>query len=128
MVLLDLGLPDLDGQEVISRVRGFADVPIIVAVNKMDLEAANPDRVMQQLSEHDLIPESWGGETMFNMVSAVTGDGVEELLESLERKEFVRTATDSTVAGEPEIAFRLYAEHGSHGARASGPVSTYPFG
>jgi translation initiation factor IF-2 len=60
-----------------------ADVPIIVAVNKMDLEAANPDRVMQQLSEHDLIPEEWGGETMFTKVSAMTGDGVDELLESL---------------------------------------------
>ena len=46
-------------------------------------QAANPDRVMQQLSEHDLIPEAWGGDTMFNMVSAVTGDGVDELLESL---------------------------------------------
>ena len=60
-----------------------AEVPIIVAVNKMDLEAANPDRVMQQLSEHDLIPEEWGGETMFTKVSAMTGDGVDELLESL---------------------------------------------
>src|SRR5690606_25012012 len=62
-----------------------AEVPIIVAVNKMDLEAANPDRVMQQLSEHDLIPEEWGGETMFTKVSAMTGDGVDELLESLLR-------------------------------------------
>src|SRR3546814_15954583 len=68
--------------EALSHAKA-ADVPIIVAVNKMDLEAANPDRVMQQLSEQGLIPEEWGGETMFNKVSAVTGDGVEELLESL---------------------------------------------
>jgi translation initiation factor IF-2 len=52
-------------------------------VNKMDLEAANPDRVMQQLSEHDLIPEEWGGETIFTKVSAMSGDGVDELLENL---------------------------------------------
>ncbi|HEU5085653.1 MAG TPA: translation initiation factor IF-2 [Acidimicrobiales bacterium] len=60
-----------------------ADVPIIVAVNKIDKEAANPDRVMQQLSEYDLIPEEWGGETIFAKVSALTGEGVEDLLENL---------------------------------------------
>jgi translation initiation factor IF-2 len=60
-----------------------ADVPIVVAVNKMDREAANPDRVMQQLSEQDLIPEEWGGETIFAKVSALTGDGVDDLLDSL---------------------------------------------
>ncbi|MFP5320516.1 MAG: translation initiation factor IF-2 [Acidimicrobiia bacterium] len=60
-----------------------ADVPIIVAVNKIDLEAANPDRVMQQLSEHDLIPETWGGDTIFAPVSAMTGEGVDDLLENL---------------------------------------------
>ncbi len=68
--------------EALSHAKA-AEVPIIVAVNKMDLEAANPDRVMQQLSEQDLIPEEWGGETIFSKVSAMTGDGVEELLESL---------------------------------------------
>ena len=60
-----------------------ADVPIVVAINKMDREGANPDRVMQQLSEQDLIPEEWGGETIFAKVSALTGDGVDELLDSL---------------------------------------------
>ncbi len=60
-----------------------AKVPIIVAVNKMDLPNANPDRVKQQLSELDLIPEEWGGNTMFVPVSAMTHDGVESLLEGI---------------------------------------------
>jgi len=60
-----------------------ADVPIIVAVNKTDLPDANPDRVKQQLSEHDLIPEDWGGNTMFVSVSALTHEGIDSLLEGL---------------------------------------------
>ena len=60
-----------------------AGVPIIVAVNKMDLPNANPDRVKQQLSEYNLIPDDWGGNTMFCNVSALNGDGVPELLESV---------------------------------------------
>lgn len=60
-----------------------ADVPIIVAVNKIDLEDANPDRVRQQLSDLDLIPEDWGGNTIYVNVSALKGDGVPELLESI---------------------------------------------
>ncbi len=60
-----------------------ADVPIIVAVNKIDLPEANPDRVKQQLSEHDLLPEDWGGSTMFCEVSALTGLGIDDLLESI---------------------------------------------
>ena len=60
-----------------------AGVPIIVAVNKMDLPDANPDRVKQQLSDHNLIPEDWGGNTLFCEISALKGTGVHELLESL---------------------------------------------
>ncbi len=60
-----------------------ANVPIIVAVNKVDLEDANPDRVRQQLSDLDLIPEEWGGNTLFVNVSALKGDGVDGLLESV---------------------------------------------
>ena len=60
-----------------------AGVPIIVAVNKIDLPDANPDRVKQQLSEYNLIPEDWGGNTLFNEVSALEGTGVKELLESI---------------------------------------------
>ncbi len=60
-----------------------AEVPIIVAINKMDKEGADPERVMRQLSEHGLIPEEWGGDTIFVKVSARTGEGLDELLEML---------------------------------------------
>ena len=60
-----------------------AGVPIVVAVNKMDIPAANPDRVMQQLSDHGLVPEAWGGETIFCKLSAKTGEGIAELEELL---------------------------------------------
>ena len=60
-----------------------AKVPIIVAVNKIDRPNANSDRVMQQLVEHELVPEAWGGETLFVKVSAQTGEGIEELEEMI---------------------------------------------
>ncbi len=60
-----------------------AEVPIIVAVNKMDKEGANPDRVMQELTEHGLIPEDWGGDTIFVKLSALAGDGIDDLLEMI---------------------------------------------
>ena len=60
-----------------------AKVPIVVAINKMDKQGANPDRVTQQLSDHDLVPEDWGGDTIFVKVSAHTGDGIEELEEMI---------------------------------------------
>ncbi len=58
-----------------------ANVPIIVAINKMDKPEANPDRIKQQLTEHELIPEEWGGDTVIVPISAKTGMGLEELLE-----------------------------------------------
>jgi translation initiation factor IF-2 len=58
-------------------------VPIIVAVNKIDKANADPDKVKQELSKHEVIPEDWGGDTMFVNVSAITGEGVENLLESI---------------------------------------------
>ena len=58
-----------------------AEVPIIVAINKMDKPEANPDRIKQQLTEHDLIPEEWGGDTVIVPISAKTGMGLEDLLE-----------------------------------------------
>ena len=60
-----------------------ADVPIIVAVNKIDREQADPQRVMQQLSERELVPEAWGGDTIFVEVSALQGTGIEALLEKI---------------------------------------------
>ena len=68
--------------EAINHARA-AGVPIIVAVNKIDKEAANPDRVKQALTEYELIPEDWGGSTQFVLVSALTGQGVPELVESI---------------------------------------------
>ena len=58
-----------------------AGVPIIVAVNKMDKPEANPDRVMQELLEQELVPEAWGGDTIYVKISAKAGEGIEELLE-----------------------------------------------
>ncbi len=60
-----------------------AGVPLIVAVNKTDLEDADPDRVKNELGSHDVIPEDWGGENMFVNVSAKTGDGIDDLLEAI---------------------------------------------
>jgi translation initiation factor IF-2 len=60
-----------------------AGVPIVVAVNKIDREDANPDRVMQELSGKGVIPEAWGGDTIFMNVSALTGQGVDDLLEAV---------------------------------------------
>ena len=58
-----------------------AEVPIIVAINKMDKPEANPDRIKQQLTEHELICEEWGGDTIVVPISAKTGKGLDELLE-----------------------------------------------
>ncbi len=60
-----------------------AGVPIVVAVNKIDREDARPERVMQELAGKDLIPEAWGGDTMFVNVSALTGEHVDELLDAV---------------------------------------------
>ncbi|WP_010282333.1 translation initiation factor IF-2 [Bacillus timonensis] len=68
--------------EAINHAKA-AEVPIIVAVNKMDKPTANPDRVMQELTEHGLIPEAWGGDTIFVPISALTGEGIDNLLEMI---------------------------------------------
>tara|TARA_B110000093_G_C12949899_1_gene402031 strand:- start:686 stop:2332 length:1647 start_codon:yes stop_codon:yes gene_type:complete len=60
-----------------------AEVPIIVAINKMDLEGVDTDRVTNELASKDVIPEEWGGETQFRKVSAMTGEGVDALLEAI---------------------------------------------
>lgn len=68
--------------EAINHAKA-AGVPIIVAVNKMDKPGANPDRIKQQLTEFQLVPEEWGGSTIFCPVSALKGEGVKELLEQI---------------------------------------------
>ncbi|WP_455382415.1 translation initiation factor IF-2 [Salinispira pacifica] len=60
-----------------------AKVPIVVAINKIDLPEANPDRVKQQLSDHGLMPEAWGGQTLFCEISALKKQGISELLETV---------------------------------------------
>ena len=66
--------------EAINHAKA-AEIPIIVAVNKIDKPGANPDRVLQQLTEHGLVPEDWGGDTIVVKVSALQGTGIDELLE-----------------------------------------------
>lgn len=68
--------------EAIRHARS-AGVPIIVAINKIDREQADPDRVKQELSNHEVIPEEWGGDVLMTEVSAITGQGVDSLLESV---------------------------------------------
>ena len=60
-----------------------AGIPIIVAINKMDVPGANPERIKQQLTEYDLVPEEWGGDTIVCPISAKTGEGVDNLLEMI---------------------------------------------
>jgi translation initiation factor IF-2 len=69
-------------EEAIQHARA-AEVPLLVAVNKVDKGDADPDRVRNELSAKGVVPEEWGGDTMFVNVSARTGDGVEKLLESI---------------------------------------------
>ena len=69
-------------EEAIDHAKA-AEVPIIVAINKMDLPGADPDRVMRQLSQHNLLVEDWGGDIISVPVSARTGDGINDLLENL---------------------------------------------
>ena len=90
-------------REAISHAQD-AKVPIIVAINKSDLPTANPENIKQQLSEYNLIPTEWGGETHFISVSALTGDGIDELLttisleaEMLDLKAPVHTRAEGTI-------------------------------
>ncbi len=60
-----------------------AGIPVVVAINKMDVQGANPERIKQQLTEYDLVSEEWGGDTIVCPISAKTGFGIDELLENL---------------------------------------------
>ena len=68
--------------EAITHAKA-ANVPIVVAVNKIDREDADPDRIRQALAGHEIVPEDWGGENMFVDVSALSGQGVDDLLEAI---------------------------------------------
>lgn len=69
-------------EEAVKHAKA-SGVPIIIAVNKIDKENADPDRVKQELSKFEIVPEDWGGDTMFVPVSALTGQGVDDLLEAI---------------------------------------------
>ena len=69
-------------EEAVKHAKA-ANVPLVVAVNKIDREDADPDRVRQELSKHEVIPEAWGGDNLFVDVSAKTGAGVDDLLDSI---------------------------------------------
>ena len=60
-----------------------ANIPLVVAINKMDTVGANPERIKQQLTEYDIVPEEWGGDTIVSPISAKTGMGIDNLLENL---------------------------------------------
>jgi translation initiation factor IF-2 len=96
-----------------------ADVPIVVAVNKVDKEGANPDKVRQQLTEYNLIAEEYGGETLFVNVSAKSGIGINELIDAI------------LLTADAAIDLRAVAEDSARGVaieahldRGRGPVAT----
>ncbi len=95
-----------------------AGVPIIVAINKMDLPDASPDRVKRELSENNLAPEDWGGEVVCVPVSAKKGDGIEDLLEmvALQAEMLELTANPDKMAAGVVVEARL--------DRGRGPVAT----
>ena len=104
--------------EAINHAKA-AGVEIIVAINKVDKPSANIERVKQELSEYELIPEDWGGSTIFVPVSAQTHDGIEELLEMiLLTSEVMRAESKS----EPRRARGLVIE--AQLDKGKGPVAT----
>lgn len=68
--------------EAINHIKS-ANIPMIVAINKMDKPQADPDRIMQQLAEHNVLPEAWGGDAIICKISAKTGEGIDKLLETI---------------------------------------------
>jgi translation initiation factor IF-2 len=104
-------------EEAIQHAKA-AEVPAIVAINKMDLEGADPDRVTNELAAKDLVPEAWGGDVQFKQVSAMTGDGMDELLEaiSLQAELLELTAINEAPAQGVVVESRL--------DRGRGPVAT----
>lgn len=95
-----------------------AGVPMVVAVNKVDKEEANPDRVKQELGTHEVIPEDWGGDVMFINVSAVTGEGVDALLDAI----LLQAELMELTAAEDQRASGVVIE--SSLDRGRGPVAT----
>ena len=93
-------------QEAIEHSRA-AGVPLVVALNKIDVPNANPDRVLGQLSEQELVPEAYGGDTVTVHVSAKTGEGIDELLENI-----LVVARAGGVTGQPESSGERVRDRG----------------
>ncbi len=104
-------------REAIDHAKA-AECPIIVAVNKMDRPGANPDKVKQELTEFDLVPEEWGGSTVFVELSALKGEGVDELLEML----LLSAEVEQFKANPKRLAIGAVIE--SKLDRGRGPVAT----
>ena len=103
--------------EAISHAKA-AGVPIVVAINKIDKEAANPDRVKQELMEYELIPEEYGGDTIMVPVSALTGENVETILEMI----LLVAEVEDLQANPERLARGTVIE--AHLDKARGPVAT----
>ncbi|QVK20438.1 translation initiation factor IF-2 [Mycoplasmatota bacterium] len=104
-------------REAIDHAKA-ANVPIIVAVNKIDKPGVNPDRVKQELTEYNLIPEEWGGDTIFCNISALKGDGVENLLEVIQ----LVAEVESFTANPNRLALGTVVE--AKLDKSTGPVAT----
>ncbi len=103
--------------EAINHAKA-AGVPIIVAVNKVDLPEANPDKVRQQLTEYGLVAEEWGGETIFESVSAKAGKGIDSLLDSI----LLQAEVLDLKANPDKLALGITVE--SRLDKGRGPVAT----
>ncbi len=103
--------------EAINHAKA-ADVPIIVAVNKIDKPGANPDKVLQQLTEHGLVPEEWGGTTITVKVSALQGLGIDELLEYILLVAEIQDLKANPKAEASGVVIEAYLDKGK------GPVAT----
>jgi translation initiation factor IF-2 len=95
-----------------------AGVPIIVAVNKIDKPGANPDKVKQGLTEYDLLPEDWGGQTLYVNLSALTGEGVDNLLEAIQLQAEIMDLRENAKGPAEGIVIESKIEVGR------GPVTT----
>ncbi|UOY93635.1 translation initiation factor IF-2 [Ectobacillus sp. JY-23] len=103
--------------EAINHAKA-AEVPIIVAVNKMDKPTANPDRVMQELTEYGLVSEAWGGDTIFVPISALTGEGIDQLLEMI----LLVSEVEEYKANENRLALGTVIE--AQLDKGKGPIAT----
>ncbi|MXX08244.1 MAG: translation initiation factor IF-2 [Synechococcus sp. SB0667_bin_8] len=103
--------------EAISHARA-AEVPIVVAINKMDKEGANSDRVRQELADHDLTSEEWGGDTVMVPVSALKGQNIDKLLEMI----LLVSDVEDLQANPERLARGTVVE--AHLDKAKGPVAT----